>query len=135
MTPQSHRPPAAFTILLFALLFLAACSSDQLPPDYYGSWILTGSGGGIDGRWEESSGTNVSFQLKTGNTAVFFHDGKPVRTVAFSVSHGDTIFGPAWLIRFDDRTEPEVIQLPDRDTLTLSMNAYDGFGATYLRAP
>lgn len=129
------RASVASTVLLLALYACDSSSTRSLPEALLGQWYYDGSSGGIDGgrKGDIASGYIVIGRDNTLET--YDDDGSLVSRTAFTAVAAETIFSTEdlWMIQ-PQQGEPEVAILSDDGlTLSLSPNAYDAIGRTYVR--
>lgn len=147
----SHRHPlatgkaivAAFIAVFLTLPLVTSCDDApppsapdaSLPAEYLGRWTLAGTSGGIDGREIPADGSWIV--ITADNTLERYSaDGRLAATEAFTPARGRSIFSgsDAWILGGGVATE-RVIALHPEGVLTISDNAYDGFGSHYTRGP
>lgn len=136
-------------LALTAAFGLAACTGDspapgggdpgsgevlRLPDSFYGTWELTGTSGGMDGRGYEVP-EGIRLVLGRDHAAERRAPGKPVARADLVVSRGKTIFSvePGWFVAAPGVVEGVVEVSPDGARLTVSDNHPDGFNRHYRR--
>jgi hypothetical protein len=108
----------------------------SLPKEYLGRWYFVGSSGGIAGAGTGEKATGYIVIHSSNTIDHHAEDGTLVRSAAFTVSRGPTIFSSEdqWIVNLDGTT-PEVVRLAENgQMMSLSENVYDGFSRAYARS-
>lgn len=129
--------PARTLLALAALLLAAGCTGAELAPaDLYGTWELV---------VEHSDEDNLhapgeELQLAPGSRAFFRGEGITERQVGFTAFRGERLF-PApgkseepLLLQIEGEPEILIVEMPNRNTLTLEPNGVYGSWLTYRRS-
>ena len=138
---------SARLLIFLPFLLFAACgdgaregpaspAGPDLPEWCYGTWELSGHGGGLSGEGDLSLlGKSIRMTLTRDRRLVMTRPGAPDRSGTFSVREGPTIFSeePMLFLVCEELGMEQVIQREGEDGLLLSENHYDGFQTSYRR--
>ena len=136
----THRLAGSAVVLLALLLWVRRdapappAHESGLPAEYLGRWYFQSTSGGIEGR--EVAVADGSWIVIT-DAAIerYSADGRLESTEALDLTRGRSIFSgkEAWLLQGPDSNE-RVLEVHSQGVLTISDNAYDGFGSRYTRS-
>jgi hypothetical protein len=105
----------------------------SLPAEFYGSWRLTGSGGGFDGHSDPAPKDGEMIVITKANRIETWKSGRLESTVPFRIARGASIFGSdSWLISRGG-IDLDVISLSSANALTISENHVECMSWSYER--
>ena len=135
-------------LFIFALLSLiiTSCTKDKtvntksyvdLPSNLFGTWNWQYSSGGYAGvsYTPETTGEVRKIEFDTDNNFKYYVNGLLKSESKFHIEKSISIYGKdsALILITNSMSLPQSIRFGHSDTLTLSEEAFDGFGHSYIR--